>query len=103
MYRIAREAIPGFTRRGDRVSFTPRVPAAWPEFTIEYRFGNSVYTIVVRQPGDGINGDAEVSVDGVALDTPHLQLVDDGRPHEVVVRSPASRARMEATAPAGEH
>ncbi|MBW8770145.1 MAG: carbohydrate-binding protein, partial [Gemmatimonadetes bacterium] len=100
MYRIALEAILGFTRRGDTLRFTPRVPASWPEFTIEYRFGKSVYTIVVRNPGDGINGDAEVSVDGVTLDTPHLQLVDDGRPHEVVVRGPASR--VAATAPAGE-
>ena len=103
MYRIALEAILGFTRRGDTLSFTPRVPAAWPEFTIEYRFGNSPYTIVVRQLGDGINGDAEVSVDGVALDTPHVQLVDDGRKHEVVVKSPASSARVPAAAPAGEH
>ena len=79
------------------------MPASWPEFTIEYRFGKSLYTIVVRQPGDGINGDAEVSVDGVALDTPHVQLVDDGRPHEVVVRGPASSARVPAVAPAGEH
>ncbi|HEX7942353.1 MAG TPA: protein ndvB, partial [Gemmatimonadaceae bacterium] len=101
MYRIALEAILGFTRRGDTLSFTPRVPAAWPEFTIEYRFGNSVYTIVVHRPGDGINGDAEVSVDGVALETPHVQLVDDGRPHEVVVRSPASS--VSTAAPAGEH
>ena len=46
---------------------------------------------------------AEVSLDGVALDTPHVQLVDDGRPHEVVVRGPAASARVEAAAPAGEH
>jgi cyclic beta-1,2-glucan synthetase len=103
MYRIALEAILGFTRRGDTLSFTPRVPAAWPEFTIAYRFGKSLYTIVVQQPGDGINGDAQVSVDGVALDTPHLQLVDDGKPHEVMVHSPASSARLPAAAPAGEH
>jgi cyclic beta-1,2-glucan synthetase len=86
MYRVALEAILGFTRRGDTLTIAPRVPAAWPAFTIEYRHGSSRYTIEVHAPAGVAEGDAEVTVDGVAQADRAIHLVDDGRSHAVVVR-----------------
>ena len=95
MYRVALEAILGFTRARRHADRSRRAcRRRGPSSRSSTASGTSTYTIVVRNPGDGINGDAEVSVDGVTLDTPHVQLVDDGRPHEVVVRGPASSARV---------
>ena len=39
MYRVGLEAILGFTKRGDTLYIEPRAPAAWREYTIEYRHG----------------------------------------------------------------
>jgi cyclic beta-1,2-glucan synthetase len=86
MYRVGLEAILGLTKRGDTLTFSPRVPRDWPEFTIEYRFGRSVYTIVVSDPGNMTGGDVEVSVDGRVTDGASLTLVDDGARHDVAIR-----------------
>jgi cyclic beta-1,2-glucan synthetase len=44
------EAILGFTKRGFRLSVRPCIPPDCPEFTVEYRYGRSVYVIVVQNP-----------------------------------------------------
>ena len=86
MYRVGLEAILGVTKQGDTLVLTPRVPAAWPEYTIAYRFGRSLYTILVRDPANVAAGSTEVHLDGVRLDTAVIPLVDDDRPHAVVVQ-----------------
>jgi cyclic beta-1,2-glucan synthetase len=92
MYRVGLEAILGFTKRGDVLSFDPRVPPGWPEFTVEYWYGNSTYTVVVQSPSQATRGKQEVTLDGQVLETEEIRLVDDGARHEVVVqpKGPAS-------------
>ncbi len=85
MYRIGLETILGFVKRGDTLHVEPRVPAAWPEFTIEYRHGASVYTILVRRDGGPEHGAGRVTLDGRTLAQPGIPLVDDGAAHAVVV------------------
>ena len=89
MYRVGLEAILGFTRRGDTLRIDPRVPAGWQEFSIEYRFGESVYTITVQDPAVLTGTAPEVILDGRPLDGPTIPLRDDGARHEVVVRPPS--------------
>jgi cyclic beta-1,2-glucan synthetase len=84
MYRVGLETILGFTKRGDTLRIEPRAPAHWKEYAIEYRFGTSVYAIVVRSAGASA-GDLRVTVDGRVLDGLEVALVDDGRRHDVVV------------------
>ncbi|MDB4951702.1 MAG: hypothetical protein JWM27_4351, partial [Gemmatimonadetes bacterium] len=86
MYRVGLEAILGFTKRGDTLRIAPCVPAAWPQLSIDYRFGRAVYAITVHAPGEIRGGDAEVRLDGRIVDGPEISLVDDGARHEVVVR-----------------
>jgi cyclic beta-1,2-glucan synthetase len=85
MYRVALEAILGFTKRGQTLTIAPCVPRDWQDFTIEYRYGRSLYVITARNGGHSTSGGAEVSLDGQALDSPVIPLVDDGTRHEVVV------------------
>ncbi len=92
MYRVALEAILGFTKRGDTLTIDPRVPAEWPEFAIEYRYGSSVYAIVVQEPGAAVSGMQEVTVDGQRLEGEAIRLVDDGARHEVAIRHKPQRA-----------
>jgi cellobiose phosphorylase len=84
MYRVGIEGILGFAQRGDTLYLNPCIPAAWPEFTIEYRYGTSRYTIVVQQSRQA--GQAgEITVDGERHVVPGIPLVDDGAAHEVRV------------------
>ncbi|MGH7504683.1 MAG: GH36-type glycosyl hydrolase domain-containing protein, partial [Longimicrobiales bacterium] len=48
LYRVGLEAILGFTKHADTLTIDPCVPAAWPDYTIEYRFGGSLYVITVE-------------------------------------------------------
>ena len=91
MYRVGLEAILGFVKRGDALFIQPCVPAAWPGFTIEYRFGRSTYTIQVRRSSGAESDAGEVTLDGVVLQGGRIPLVDDGEAHDVQVtlRAPA--------------
>ena len=86
MYRVGLEAILGFTKRGDRLSLEPCVPAAWPGFSLTYRHGSTTYTIVVERPQAARKGNQQVLLDGRMLEGETIPLVDDGATHEVVIR-----------------
>jgi cellobiose phosphorylase len=96
-YRVALEALLGFTKRGDTLVIDPCVPAHWPSYTIEYRFGSAVYVIDVQEPGATSRGGAAITVDGNQLAAPAIPLVDDGARHEVVVRPAAAPASREVS------
>jgi cyclic beta-1,2-glucan synthetase len=96
MYRVGLEAILGFTRRGDTLRVEPCVPDAWPEFTIEYRFGTAIYAITVEDPAAIRRTTGRLSVDDRVLDGLEIPLVDDGVRHEVLLR-PVPSPRRPAT------
>jgi hypothetical protein len=93
MYRVALESIVGFTKRGDRLALDPCVPREWTEFSVEYRYGGTPYTITVRNPDRVSRGVASVTVDGASVEGGVVPLVDDGRRREVVVTMGATGAR----------
>ena len=45
LYRVGLEAILGFTKRGETLEIDPCIPSDWKEFSIEYRQGDSMYSI----------------------------------------------------------
>jgi cyclic beta-1,2-glucan synthetase len=95
-YRVGVEALLGFTKRGERLRIDPRVPASWGQFTIEYRYGASVYAITVEKPGRLGRAGVEVLVDGERVEGEEIPLVDDGTWRAVTVRpkTPASEGAV---------
>jgi cyclic beta-1,2-glucan synthetase len=83
LYRIGLESILGFTKRGASLAFTPCVPTAWPQYSIEYRYGTATYQIVVEASANG--GAQQVTVDGELCKAGVIPLYDDGRIHSVRV------------------
>ena len=85
MYRLLTESLLGLDRQGDRLAIKPCIPADWPEYRIQYRYGESQYVITVSQVE---GGQAGMQVDG--FDQPGLsfELVDDQAIHHVAVRWP---------------
>ncbi len=94
MYRVGLEGILGFTKRGDRLFIEPRAPASWPGYTIEYRYGKSVYEIVVRNEAGAAWGAVELTVDGSSTNGAGIPLVDDGERHQVTVTQVAEGAPL---------
>jgi cyclic beta-1,2-glucan synthetase len=85
MYRAAVESILGLARRGPTFSVQPCIPAGWPGFTIDWKFGRSLYRIRVANPDHRSSGVATAVLDGVAVNPAAVPLVDDGRVHDVAV------------------
>ena len=68
LYRVGIEAILGFKKRGEVLEIDPCISTGWKEFTIQYRYGEALYDIVVRNPFGVSRGVASVVVDGVSMD-----------------------------------
>jgi cyclic beta-1,2-glucan synthetase len=86
MYRVGLEGILGFKKRGDTLFIEPRAPTSWSGYTIEYRYGKSLYVIVVSTEGGGGQGPVEVTIDGRVVEGSGIPLTDDGERHSVTVR-----------------
>jgi len=84
-YRVAIETILGFTKRGDTLTIDPCVPSGWTEFGLDYRFGETVYVIEVKNASGLSEGVTSVEVDGQPAHDRTIPLRDDGKPHRVVV------------------
>ena len=101
MYRVGLEGILGFTKRGDTLFITPRTPISWAGYTIEYRYGKSVYEIVVRNETGEAWGAVELTVDGRSANGAGIILVDDGQRHQVTV-TPLAESAPVSSAPVEE-
>jgi len=85
LYRAALETLLGFTKRGDTLSFDPRIPGGWPGFEVEYRHWNTLYRCAVENPAGVESGVVEVWLDDTRLPDTRIPLRDDGGEHRVRV------------------
>ncbi|HZJ00590.1 MAG TPA: hypothetical protein VFD22_07990 [Gemmatimonadaceae bacterium] len=74
LYRVGLESILGFSKRGSTLVIDPCIPSSWPECSLDYRFGSSLYRIHVLNPS-GLQKGKPFSI----------PLVDDGAEHSVVI------------------
>jgi cyclic beta-1,2-glucan synthetase len=83
LYRVGLEGILGFKKRGESIELNPCIPRSWKEFSIDYRYGDSTYSISVRNPDGVQRGVKSVTVDGsdTGVAIPLTQYGD----HDVVV------------------
>jgi len=70
LYRTGLEAILGFHLQGSRLKIEPCIPPGWPRYEITYRYGSSIYHVVVENRGKQLLGGT-------------IDLVDDGERHEI--------------------
>jgi cyclic beta-1,2-glucan synthetase len=85
MYRVALETLLGFQVRGTKLTLNPCIPHHWSGFDISYRYRSSSYLIRVENPGGLERGVKQLTYDGKVLEEPAVDLLDDGRTHEVRV------------------
>ncbi|HPY40266.1 MAG TPA: protein ndvB, partial [Thiolinea sp.] len=81
LYRLITESLLGLRRHANTLSFKPCLPQHWTDFTLQYRFHNTLYHIhVLQEQREGV----WMSVDGV--EQREVVLWDDGVEHYVEVR-----------------
>jgi cyclic beta-1,2-glucan synthetase len=84
MYRLMVESLLGLRREGQSLRILPCIPADWPGYRLNYRFGDTVYRIHVTQSAQA-GAASRVSVDGIDQPGKVIRLQDDHADHAVEV------------------
>ncbi len=84
LYKVGLENIAGFVKKGERLYIDPCIPSTWEKFELIYRYGDSTFSIEVRNP-DGVNrGVSHIIVDGSICGKDYIDLSLPGS-HDIVV------------------
>ena len=83
MYRLITEYFLGLQQEGDKLKLVPCIPDEWESFTVHYRYGTSIYHIVVTQTNSA--GEMQVTVDGEEQEDKMITLTDGGVEHNVLI------------------
>ena len=85
-YRAGMEWILGLRVAAGQLVFDPRIPNAWPGYSIVYRHGTARYEITVENPDGVARGIATIELDGERQSNGNsIALRDDGQLHLVRV------------------
>jgi cyclic beta-1,2-glucan synthetase len=95
MYRLGTEMILGLQRTGDRLHVNPCIPNGWPEYQINYRFGKSLYHILVKNQGNQKREKNPITMDGQELTDGFIPLSEDGKTHEILISISAHSSKGE--------
>ncbi|MBU4526310.1 MAG: cyclic beta 1-2 glucan synthetase [Desulfomicrobium sp.] len=85
MYRLIVESLLGLSLEVDRLRITPCPHPQWKEFTVHYRFLETVYHITVTQ-FKGKKNSTSLTLDNVAQTGQTIALVNDHQEHWIKVR-----------------
>ena len=85
MYKAGLESILGFQKHGNTLLIDPCIPQKWPEYTIRYKYFDSIYNITVKNP-EGLNKGVKTIGEGSEIREGNLlELVNDGKMHDIEV------------------
>jgi len=79
------ESLLSLRLEGDKLHVAPCLPHDWDTYSMDYRYRDTMYKIVVTQTAaeDAI---AHFKVDGVAQEDSAIALIDDQREHAVEIQ-----------------
>jgi cyclic beta-1,2-glucan synthetase len=98
MYRAGLESILGLRRHGKTFEIDPCIPTSWPSCSIAWRFGTTRYALEITNPDRCCRGISQALLDGTAVDSSEIPLVDDGAHHVLHVVLGEARAQEEIPA-----
>ncbi len=75
----------GIRKEGEELVIDPATPASFGDYTVQYRYGTSVYEIKVESRSKGVLKTKEVTVDGKKYPGNRIPLKDDNKHHKVIV------------------
>lgn len=75
----------GIRKEGNELIIDPATPASFGDFSIEYKFGRSLYEIRVESRSKGTLTTEAITVDDSLIQGNRVSLVDDGEKHLIIV------------------
>ena len=85
LYKAGIEEMLGFKKQGDTIILNPCISQKWTEYSLQYKYINTMYKINVHNP-QGVNkGAFNILIDGNVIDGNTIHLVNDGATHEANV------------------
>ena len=83
MYEAGIRYILGFNLEKNVLKIEPHIPENWKEYSIRYKYGNSIYNIKVVNKN--LNGNKKILIDGRNIDGNEIILQDNGGVYSVEV------------------
>lgn len=83
LYKAGIENILGLKKEGEKFKIEPCIPSDWEEYSIKYKYKQTLYNIEVKNPDHKNIGTKEVNLDGKILENKWINLVDDNNIHKV--------------------
>ena len=84
-FKIGIEEILGLKIQNGILSINPCIDSTWKEYTIKYKFKNSIYNIKVKNPNNKQTGVISFKLNGQEIESKQIKLIDDGRINEIDV------------------
>lgn len=85
MYEAGLKFILGLTIENGYLSINPCIPTTWKEYKIQYKYKNTIYNIIVKNP-NGKNTKVEgMIVDGNIIEEKKIKLEDDRKVHNIEI------------------
>lgn len=75
----------GIRKEGNELVIDPATPASFGDFSVEYKYGDSLYEISVESRSKGTLTTENLTVDDRLIQGNRVLLVDDGEKHRIVV------------------
>jgi len=75
----------GIRKEGNELVIDPATPASFGDFSIEYKYGSSLYEIRVESRSKGILTTETITVDDRVIQGNRVLLADDGEKHRIIV------------------
>ena len=85
MYKAGIESILGLRKEGNILKILPCIPAEWEEYSIRYKYKQTIYNIEIKNPNHKNTTVEEFYVDGAKTDEKYVRLIDDNDIHNVKV------------------
>ena len=84
-YTAGIEYILGLKIRDNKLSINPCIPKDWKEYKIRYKYNNSIYHIIVRNPDEKNTGVKKMYCNGQEIFSKEINLEDDGEIYNVEI------------------
>ena len=78
MYEAGIKYILGLNIEENTLKLNPCIPSNWPEYSIRYKFGESIYNIKVSNPNHKNTGISSIKLNGEDVETKKIKLVKTG-------------------------
>jgi cyclic beta-1,2-glucan synthetase len=86
MYQALTYDVLGIKKIGNRLHIDPTIPSDWKEYTIDYKYKNTKYVIIVENPDKLTFGCESLMVDNDYQIGNSFELIDDGASHIVNIK-----------------